>query len=129
MRECHFSKAKAQIGAPFARFSKSERPADNKRNIAFPVERKRRQLICKSDRVQPLTLDTCLLYTSIKAPLSHISFLAVGGVDLSNIADFMKAGVCGVGLGGNIVKKDLIQNKQFDKITELAKKYVAAVAD
>ncbi len=64
---------------------------------------------------------------AIKAPLSHVKFLAVGGVDENNMAEYLKAGVCGFGVGSNIVKKDLIDNDDYDKITELAKKFVAVV--
>ena len=64
---------------------------------------------------------------AIKAPLSHVKFLAVGGVDETNMAEYLKAGVCGFGVGSNIVKKDLIENDEYDKITELAKKFVAVV--
>lgn len=64
---------------------------------------------------------------AVKAPLSHISFLAVGGVNENNIADYMKAGVCGFGIGSNIVSKKLISENNFEAITESAKQYVSAV--
>ena len=64
---------------------------------------------------------------AIKAPLSHIKLLAVGGIDEKNISDYMKAGVCGVGIGSNIVNKKLIDNNDFTAISELAKKYTRAI--
>ena len=64
---------------------------------------------------------------AVKAPLSHISFLAVGGVNENNIADYMKAGVCGFVIGSNIVSKKLISENNFEAITESAKQYVSAV--
>ncbi len=60
---------------------------------------------------------------AIKAPLSHIKLLAVGGVNEDNLSDFFAAGICGVGVGSNIVKKSFIENSEFEKITELARKY------
>ena len=36
---------------------------------------------------------------AVRAPLSHIRFLAVGGVNLNNLSDFLAAGACGVGMG------------------------------
>ena len=36
---------------------------------------------------------------AVRAPLSHIPFLAVGGVSAANAADFMRAGCVGVGVG------------------------------
>ena len=42
---------------------------------------------------------------AMKAPLSHIRFLGVGGIDENNMAEYLKAGVCGFGIGSNIVNK------------------------
>ena len=65
---------------------------------------------------------------ALKAPLSHIPFLAVGGVNETNAADFLKAGAVGVGIGGNLANKEWIAAGQYHKITETAKKIVAAIA-
>ena len=64
---------------------------------------------------------------AVCAPLNHINFLAVGGVNADNAADFLKAGALGVGVGGNLVNKEWIKNGEFDKIIAEAKKYVANV--
>ena len=61
---------------------------------------------------------------AVKAPLSHIKFLAVGGVNTDNMADYLKAGVCGFGLGSNIARKDMIDAEDWREITELAGRYV-----
>ena len=64
---------------------------------------------------------------AIKAPLSHIKFLAVGGIDENNLDEYLNSGIYGVGVGSNITKKDLIANNDFGAITELAKKYTAVI--
>mgnify|MGYP004642621101 CR=1 FL=1 len=64
---------------------------------------------------------------AVKAPLSHIRLLAVGGVDLSNIPGYLDIGVCGFGIGSNIVSGKLIGQNDYKTIEELAKKYVSAV--
>lgn len=64
---------------------------------------------------------------AIRAPLSHIKFLAVGGINENNAAEFIKAGASGLGIGGNLVNKDWIANAEWKKITEHAKKMVKAV--
>ncbi|MBR2489387.1 MAG: bifunctional 4-hydroxy-2-oxoglutarate aldolase/2-dehydro-3-deoxy-phosphogluconate aldolase [Clostridia bacterium] len=64
---------------------------------------------------------------AVKAPLSNIKLLAVGGVDLDNISEYFAAGICGIGLASNITDKKLIAEENFEGITELAKKYVSAV--
>lgn len=63
---------------------------------------------------------------AIRAPLSHIRLLAVGGISDANVADYLAAGCCGAGIGGNLVNKTWIANGEFDKITEVAAKTVAA---
>ena len=64
---------------------------------------------------------------AIKAPLSHIRLLAVGGVNENNLSEYLRAGVCGFGIGSNIVSKKLVDENNYEEITELAKKYVSAV--
>ena len=64
---------------------------------------------------------------AVKAPLSHIPLMAVGGVNEKNAADFMRAGCVGLGIGGNLVNKDWIAHGEWSRITDLAKEYVKAV--
>lgn len=66
---------------------------------------------------------------AIKAPLSHIPLIAVGGVNEKNIADFIRAGCCSVGVGGNLVNKEWIANGEWDKITSLATEFRRAVGE
>ena len=66
---------------------------------------------------------------AVKAPLSGINFLAVGGVDLDSIPSLLKAGASGFGLGSNIVKSSLVKEGKYAELTELARAYVRAVAD
>lgn len=60
---------------------------------------------------------------AIRGPINHIRLLAVGGVNEKNIGDFIKAGVNGAGVGGNLVNKEWIKNGEFDKITALAEEF------
>jgi 2-dehydro-3-deoxyphosphogluconate aldolase/(4S)-4-hydroxy-2-oxoglutarate aldolase len=64
---------------------------------------------------------------AVKAPLSHVKLLAVGGINEENMADYLAAGVCGFGIGSNIADKKLISSNSFDKITALVEKYVSAL--
>ena len=63
---------------------------------------------------------------AITAPLSHIKLLAVGGISLDNMVDYKNAGVCGFGLGSNIIDKKALADGDYEKITNLAKKYSEA---
>lgn len=64
---------------------------------------------------------------AIKAPLSHIKMLAVGGIDENNMKEYLNAGISGFGIGSNIVSKKLIMENDFDKISEKAKVYVKEI--
>ena len=64
---------------------------------------------------------------AVKAPLSHIKFTAVGGIDENNMADYIKVGVSGFGVGTNIVNKKMLEENDFEGITKLAKKYVSVL--
>lgn len=64
---------------------------------------------------------------AVKAPLSHIRLLAVGGVDQNNMKDYLKAGVCGFGVGSNIINKKMLAEEDYAGITALAKEYVEVV--
>ena len=66
---------------------------------------------------------------AVRAPLSHIPLMAVGGVNEKNAADFMKAGCVGLGVGGNLVNKEWIENGEWGKITALAKEFMKAVQE
>lgn len=64
---------------------------------------------------------------AIRAPLSHIPMLAVGGITVENARGFIDAGCVGLGIGGRLVNSEWIENGEFDRITALAREYVKAV--
>lgn len=64
---------------------------------------------------------------ALRAPFPDIRLLAVGGICEENIKDYLNAGVYGFGIGSNIVSKELLEKEDYEAITLLAKKYVAAV--
>lgn len=64
---------------------------------------------------------------AVRAPISHLKMLAVGGVNAANVKEFLDAGCCGAGIGGNLANKKWIEAGEFDKITEVAKEICAAV--
>ena len=53
--------------------------------------------------------------------------MAVGGINLSNISDYLTAGIWGFGIGSNITDKKLIADGNYDAVTSLAEEYVKAV--
>ena len=64
---------------------------------------------------------------AVKAPVSHVDLLVVGGIDEKNAAEYMAAGAAGVGIGGSLAKREWAESGEFEKITEAARQIVAAV--
>jgi len=60
---------------------------------------------------------------AIKGPLPHIQLAAGGGVNLDTTVDFFQAGVCVVGVGGELVNQKLLDKRDFDTITERVRKF------
>lgn len=75
----------------------------------------------------PVTALGASYLKSITAPLSHIKLIAVGGITPDNISEYLNAGICGFGIGSNIIDKELIAQNRFNELSALAKKYVLAV--
>ncbi|MCK4244998.1 MAG: bifunctional 4-hydroxy-2-oxoglutarate aldolase/2-dehydro-3-deoxy-phosphogluconate aldolase [Candidatus Omnitrophica bacterium] len=66
---------------------------------------------------------------AIKAPLPQISLVPVGGVNIDNVAEFIKAGASAVGVGGNLVKKEFLKEKNFASLTQLCKEFIDAIKE
>ena len=60
---------------------------------------------------------------ALTVPLSHIRFLAVGGVNATNMKEYLNAGAKGIGVATAIADKTAILNGDYQKITELALKF------
>jgi 2-dehydro-3-deoxyphosphogluconate aldolase/(4S)-4-hydroxy-2-oxoglutarate aldolase len=61
------------------------------------------------------------------APLPHVRLVPTGGVSLENVEDFIRAGAAAVGVGGEMVPKDLVERRAFDEITRRARAFAEAV--
>jgi len=64
----------------------------------------------------------------LRGPIDDIDFVAVGGVRPENIPDFTKAGCVAFGIGGSILRKDIVENRDWPAITAAARKYVEKIA-
>lgn len=63
---------------------------------------------------------------AVKAPLSSINLLAVGGVNEKNAGEFIKDGACGVGVGC-VANKALIKDGKWDELEKLIKELKQSV--
>jgi 2-dehydro-3-deoxyphosphogluconate aldolase/(4S)-4-hydroxy-2-oxoglutarate aldolase len=61
--------------------------------------------------------------SAVKEIFPNLLFMPTGGVDLDkeNIAGWFKAGVCAVGMGSKLISKQLLEQKNYNKIEELTK--------
>ena len=58
---------------------------------------------------------------ALTAPLSHIKFLAVGGVNHENMTDYLNAGAKGIGVATAIADKAAIARGDYAEITRRAR--------
>src|SRR5438128_7654042 len=66
-------------------------------------------------------------FKALRGPLPQIRLMPTGGVDLTTAADFLKAGACCLGIGGQLVEPKAVAERNFDRIRTLARQYVAIV--
>ncbi len=66
-------------------------------------------------------------FKAMRGPLPQIRLMATGGVDLTTAAEFLKAGACCLGVGGQLVEPKAVAERNFERIRELARQYVAIV--
>ncbi|HBL36131.1 MAG TPA: 2-dehydro-3-deoxyphosphogluconate aldolase [Firmicutes bacterium] len=63
----------------------------------------------------------------VKGPLPQVRLTPTGGINLDNAAEFIKAGASFVGVGGSLVKKELIAEKKWDELSALAGQFIERV--
>lgn len=61
---------------------------------------------------------------ALRGPIDDVDFVAVGGVRPDNINDFFSAGCIAVAIGASVIRKDLVENRNWPAITDLALQYV-----
>ncbi|MSR58236.1 MAG: bifunctional 4-hydroxy-2-oxoglutarate aldolase/2-dehydro-3-deoxy-phosphogluconate aldolase [Planctomycetaceae bacterium] len=64
---------------------------------------------------------------TLHGPLPQVRLLPTGGVNLTTLPDFLKAGACAVGLGGALVEPKAVQAGDMARITNLSQQYVELV--
>ena len=63
----------------------------------------------------------------IAVPMNHLSLVCFGGVTADNLMEVLSLGVAGVGAGSGILNKEALENKDYKKITELARAYTKQI--
>jgi len=68
-------------------------------------------------------------FKAMRGPLPQIRLMPTGGVDLDTAGDFLRAGACCLGVGGQLVESKAVAARDFDRIRDLARRYAAVVSD
>jgi 2-dehydro-3-deoxyphosphogluconate aldolase / (4S)-4-hydroxy-2-oxoglutarate aldolase len=66
-------------------------------------------------------------FKALRGPLPQVRLMPTGGVDLTTAAAFLKAGACCLGVGSQLVEPRAVAERNFDRIHDLARQYVAVV--
>lgn len=61
---------------------------------------------------------------SLKGPFDGTDYVAVGGVGLENVKDFLAAGYIGAGIGSNLITKEMIAEGNWKGAEERVRAFV-----
>jgi 2-dehydro-3-deoxyphosphogluconate aldolase/(4S)-4-hydroxy-2-oxoglutarate aldolase len=64
---------------------------------------------------------------SLRGPFPQVRVMPTGGVDLTTAEAFLRAGACCLGVGSQLVDPKAVAQKDFARLTELARQYAALV--
>jgi len=63
---------------------------------------------------------------ALRAPLLHLRIVPTGGVDVQNVAEFLKAGCAALGVGSALVSAKILQEADWPELTRRASAFVSA---
>ena len=64
---------------------------------------------------------------ALTRPFPDIGFIASGGVKQTTAAEYILAGAAALGVGGELIPQEAIENRHPDRIRELARRFVGMV--
>jgi 2-dehydro-3-deoxyphosphogluconate aldolase/(4S)-4-hydroxy-2-oxoglutarate aldolase len=65
---------------------------------------------------------------ALRAPFPQIEMVPTGGVNLDTAADFLRAGSCAVGVGGELIDSATIRDGRFEVFEERARRFMEVIA-
>ena len=65
---------------------------------------------------------------ALRAPFPHIEMVPTGGVNLETVGDFLRAGACAVGVGGELIDSTHVREGRFEVFEERARRFLEAIA-
>src|SRR5881296_1139448 len=64
--------------------------------------------------------------TNVRRALQHLPLVATGNVEYDEIPAYFKAGVVGFGIGGPLIRPDLLERRDTDGVVANAKRFLSA---
>ena len=71
-------------------------------------------------------LDVQTARAAVNAPLPDVRFLVTGGIGVSNLSEWIKAGAVCAGIGGNLTT---VKDGNYDQVTKLAQQYCQIISE
>jgi 2-dehydro-3-deoxyphosphogluconate aldolase / (4S)-4-hydroxy-2-oxoglutarate aldolase len=78
-------------------------------------------------KVFPADVLGTVFFRAMRGPLPQVRLMPTGGVDLTTAAEFLRAGAVCLGVGSQLVDPKAFAAHDFDRITEMARKYADVV--
>lgn len=64
----------------------------------------------------------------VLGPMDYLKLIPTGGINFDNFTDFFNTGATGVGIGSHLFPKDLLENNDWDKLSEVFSSFAAKYA-
>lgn len=80
-------------------------------------------------KVFPADVVGPVFFKALRGPLPQIRVMPTGGIDLKTAGEFLRAGACCLGIGSQLVEPKAVAERNFDRIRDLARQYVAIVTE
>ncbi len=96
---------------------------------AFTPSEIKQAHVCGADfvKVFPASKLGPSYFKDVTAPFNNVRLLAFGGIDSGSIKDYLEAGAVGAGVSACLFNRDWVENGEWDRITQAAKTFKAAL--
>jgi Entner-Doudoroff aldolase len=109
---------RAMLGTGVAVFSGALTPSEVMAAVQFGVD---------AVKIFPASLGGPAYLRSLRGPFSDVPFLPTGGVDASNLGEWLAAGAAAVGAGGKLCSPSAMAEGRWDDIEGVARQFAAAL--
>jgi 2-dehydro-3-deoxyphosphogluconate aldolase/(4S)-4-hydroxy-2-oxoglutarate aldolase len=83
---------------------------------------------CSVMKLFPASVGGPALLTALRGPFPELAVVPTGGVDASNVADWLSAGAVAVGAGSDLCPPEIVEGGDLGVLRDRAERYVAAFA-